>query len=141
MPGTFLYSPNPPDVVGAVTPVASEVISLLLGYYSRNNIYIYIYIYITYENIRIYLYVNIDVYICVFIYIYVYIYMYVYICIYMCVHLYMYIYIQTLLQRGYSATLINKGLELTEKIPQRELRNPKKHHEKLLAYIATSQQI
>ena len=30
MPGTFLYCPNPPDVVGAVTPVASEVISLLL---------------------------------------------------------------------------------------------------------------
>ena len=29
-PGTFLYWPNPPDVVGAVTPVASEVISLLL---------------------------------------------------------------------------------------------------------------
>ena len=30
MPGIFIYSPNPPDVVGAVTPVASEVISLLL---------------------------------------------------------------------------------------------------------------
>ena len=30
MPGTFLYWPNPPDVVGAITPVASEVISLLL---------------------------------------------------------------------------------------------------------------
>ena len=29
-PGTFLYWPNPPDVVGAITPVASEVISLLL---------------------------------------------------------------------------------------------------------------
>ena len=30
MPGTFLYWPNPQDVVGSVTPVASEVISLLL---------------------------------------------------------------------------------------------------------------
>ena len=30
MPGTFLYWPNPPDVLGAVIPVASEVISLLL---------------------------------------------------------------------------------------------------------------
>ena len=30
MPGIFLYWPNPPDVVGAVTPVVSEVISLLL---------------------------------------------------------------------------------------------------------------
>ena len=30
MPGTFLYSLNPLDVVAAVTPVASEVISLLL---------------------------------------------------------------------------------------------------------------
>ena len=30
MPGIFLYWTNPPDVVGAVTPVASEVISLFL---------------------------------------------------------------------------------------------------------------
>ena len=30
MPGIFLYCPNLLDVVGAVTPVASEVISLLL---------------------------------------------------------------------------------------------------------------
>ena len=41
-------------------------------------------------------------------------------------------------QRGYPTTLINKGLELAEKIPQRELRNPKKHNnEKPLAYITT----
>ena len=30
MPGIFFYRPNSPDVVGVVTPVASEVISLLL---------------------------------------------------------------------------------------------------------------
>ena len=44
----------------------------------------------------------------------------------------------TLHQRGYPTTLMNKVLELAEKIPQRELRNPKKHNnEKTLAYIAT----
>ena len=32
----------------------------------------------------------------------------------------------TLHQRGYPTTLINKGLKLAEKIPLRELRNPKK---------------
>ena len=40
--------------------------------------------------------------------------------------------------RVYSTTLINKGLELAEKIPQWEFRKPKKHNnEKPLAYIAT----
>ena len=34
----------------------------------------------------------------------------------------------TLNQRGYPTTLINKELELVEKIPQREVRNPKKHN-------------
>ena len=42
MPGIFLYWPNPPDIVGAVTPGASEVISLLLvrilqGSFFKNN--------------------------------------------------------------------------------------------------------
>ena len=37
-----------------------------------------------------------------------------------------------------NTTLINKGLELAKKIPQRELRNPKKHdNEKPLAYATT----
>ena len=36
----------------------------------------------------------------------------------------------TLHQRGYPTTLINKGLELAEKIPLRELRNPKKKQQK-----------
>ena len=35
----------------------------------------------------------------------------------------------TLHQRGYPTMLINKGLELAEKISQRELRNPKKQQE------------
>ena len=44
----------------------------------------------------------------------------------------------TLNHTGYPKTLINKGFELAEKIPQRELKNPKKHHnEKPLAYVAT----
>ena len=44
----------------------------------------------------------------------------------------------TLHQRGCLSTLINKGLELAEKIPQRELGNPKKHNnEKPLAYVTT----
>ena len=44
----------------------------------------------------------------------------------------------TLHQRGYSTTLINKGLEL-EKIPLIELRNTKKHNnEKPLAYVTTN---
>ena len=35
-------------------------------------------------------------------------------------------------------TIINKGFELAEKIPQRELRNPKKYNnEKPLAYFKT----
>ena len=47
-------------------------------------------------------------------------------------------YTQLLQQRGYPTTLINKGLELVEKIPQRDLRNPKKHNsEKPLAYVTT----
>ena len=32
---------------------------------------------------------------------------------------------------------MNKELELAEKIPQRELRNPKKHNEKSLVYVTT----
>ena len=44
----------------------------------------------------------------------------------------------TLHQRGYPTTLINKGLELAEKIPLRELRNLKKYNnEKPLAYVVT----
>ena len=40
--------------------------------------------------------------------------------------------------RGYPTTQINKRLELAEKIPQRELRNPKKHdNEKPPAYVTT----
>ena len=40
--------------------------------------------------------------------------------------------------RGYPKTLINQRLELTEKIPQRELKNTKKHNnEKPVAYVAT----
>ena len=35
---------------------------------------------------------------------------------------------ETLHQRGYPITLINKGLDLTEKMPKRELRNLKKHN-------------
>ena len=46
-------------------------------------------------------------------------------------------YTQPLNQRGYLKTLTNKGFELAEKIPQRELRNPKKLNEKPLAYVAT----
>ena len=43
MPGIFLYRPNPPDVVGAVTPVASEVISLLLvRILQQSHIYIFL---------------------------------------------------------------------------------------------------
>ena len=45
----------------------------------------------------------------------------------------------TLHQRGYPTTLINKSFGLTEKIPQKELQNPKKHNtQKSLAYVATS---
>ena len=45
----------------------------------------------------------------------------------------------TLNQRWDSTTLINKGFELAEKIPQKELRNPQKHNnEKTIAYVATS---
>ena len=42
-------------------------------------------------------------------------------------------------QRGYPpTTLINKGFELVEKIPQRELKNPKKqNNEEPQAYFAT----
>ena len=41
-------------------------------------------------------------------------------------------------QREYPTTLINKGLELAEKIPQKESRNPKKrNNKKPLAYVAT----
>ena len=41
-------------------------------------------------------------------------------------------------QRGYPTTLINNRFELAEKIPQRELKYPKKHNnEKPLAYVAT----
>ena len=44
----------------------------------------------------------------------------------------------TLHQKGYLTTLINQGLELAEKISQRELRNPKKrNNEKPLAYVTT----
>ena len=47
----------------------------------------------------------------------------------------------TLNQRRYMTTLINKGLDL-EKIPQGELRNPKKHNnEKPLTYVATYNKI
>ena len=43
----------------------------------------------------------------------------------------------TLYQRGYPATLINKGFELAEKIPQGGLKNLKKHYNlKSLAYVA-----
>ena len=45
----------------------------------------------------------------------------------------------TLHQSGYPTTLINKGLKLAEKIPLRELRNPKKHNnEKPLTYVTTN---
>ena len=43
----------------------------------------------------------------------------------------------TINERGYPTTLIDDGLELAERIPQRKLRNPKKHNEKHLAYIST----
>ena len=44
----------------------------------------------------------------------------------------------TLLRRGYPTTLINKGLKLAEKIPQKELRKQKKsNNEKPLAFVAT----
>ena len=64
----------------------------------------------------------------------IYIYIYIYI---VCVYIYIYILLHTTLhQRGYPTTLIHKELEFTEKIPQRELRNLKKH-KKPLSYIAT----
>ena len=44
----------------------------------------------------------------------------------------------TQLQRRYPTILINKRLEIAEKIPQRELRNPEKYNnERLLAYVTT----
>ena len=44
----------------------------------------------------------------------------------------------TLHLTGYPTRLINKGFELVEKIPQRELWNPKRHNnEKPLAYVTT----
>ena len=44
----------------------------------------------------------------------------------------------TLNQRGHPTTLINKGFELAEKIPQRELRIQKnRNNKKPLAYVAT----
>ena len=44
---------------------------------------------------------------------------------------------KTLHQRGYPTTLINKGLELAEKIPQRELRNKKNKTQETLNIITT----
>ena len=48
----------------------------------------------------------------------------------------------TLHQRGYPTTLINKGLELAENTPLRQLRNPQKHNnEKPLTYVSTYSKI